>query len=122
MKAARIEVEVPKKNGKGTKVAVFYVCAECGEYGKPAANKSGHPRVWVDHKEPLVPIDGMPISWDLYLHRLFCGPEDLQVLCEPCHKIKSKEENRVRRQNKKELVGRDSQITTRDSDADIESD
>lgn len=56
-------------------------------------------KVAVDHKEALVPIDGTVLSWDTYLFRLFCGPENLQVLCEICHKTKSKAENAERKTN-----------------------
>lgn len=58
-------------------------------------------KVAVDHKEALVPTDGTVLSWDTYLFRLFCGPENLQVLCEICHKAKSKAENAERKANVK---------------------
>ena len=120
LQRARVEVYSPKKSGNGDKRSVWYKCAACGTLGKPmhtpkqtaavkAAKKAGlgHPpliplKVAVDHKEALVPTDGTVLSWDQYLFRLFCGPEDLQVLCSVCHKEKSKAENSERRQNVKE--------------------
>jgi hypothetical protein len=75
-----------------------------------AAKKAGVDRpqqiplkVAVDHKEALVPTDGTVLSWDQYLFRLFCGPEDLQVLCSTCHREKTRLENTERRNNVKSL-------------------
>ena len=54
----------------------------------------------VDHKEPagaLSCYDDLPG----FVERLFCGEEGMQVLCDDCHSKKSKEENRVRRESKK---------------------
>lgn len=122
MQTARVEIMVRKKNDDGYKKAVWYQCNACPTLGKPmhtpkqtaevrAAKKAGlvHPehiphRVWVDHKEPLVPVDGTLLTWDEYLHRLFCGPDKLQVLCTPCHRAKTKEENTERRQSVKDRV------------------
>lgn len=119
MQSARVEILIRKKSGEGYKKAVWYQCSGCPTLGKPmhtpkqtaevrAAKKIGldHPphiphRVWVDHKDPLVPTDGTTLSWDEYLHRLFCGPEHLQVLCTPCHRLKTREENTERRTNVK---------------------
>lgn len=118
LQAARIEVMTRKKDG-GTKKNIWYSCAQCGMLGKAqltpkntaelrAAKKAQLPRpshiplkVAVDHKEALVPVDGTVLTWDQYLFRLFCGPEDLQVLCELCHREKSRAENTERRQNVK---------------------
>lgn len=134
LQAARVEVITRKKNGEGDKKNVWYRCAECGVLGKAqlstkhaaelkAAKKAKLPRpehiplkVAVDHKEALVPLDGTVLSWDQYLFRLFCGPENLQVLCEVCHKAKSKAENAERRNNVKELGGRNRKRPETDSD------
>ena len=129
LKMAREEVPEPKKSG-GVKYGVWYRCSECNVLGKEKlgkqdaadlkawteeckrAKKAGvaplpRPnvpyRVWVDHKEPVVPVDGSDISWDEYIFRTFCPPEDLQILCTPCHKKKTYEENRERRENVKKI-------------------
>lgn len=117
LQAARTEVITRKKDGSGDKRNVWYKCGQCNALGKSqhtpkqtavlrAAKKAKLPRpdeiplkVAVDHKEALVPTDGTVLTWDEYLHRLFCGPDNLQVLCEICHRSKSKEENSTRRQN-----------------------
>lgn len=119
MQAARVETLTRKKSGEGYKKNVSYQCALCPSLGKAAlspkhtaalreAKKNKLPRpsdiplkVAVDHKEALVPTDGTVLTWDQYMFRLFCGPENLQVLCEVCHKIKSASENAERRANVK---------------------
>lgn len=60
--------------------------------------------VQVDHKDPLVPITQTleDMSWDDVVDRLWCDAANLQLLCKPCHKTKTKEENKARRLYKKE--------------------
>lgn len=58
----------------------------------------------IDHKDPVIPI-GETIddqSWDKIIDRLWCDERNLQALCKPCHKLKSKQENVERRKLKKE--------------------
>jgi 5-methylcytosine-specific restriction endonuclease McrA len=74
-----------KVNKKTNKLAMHYKCAACeGEFTST--------NVEVDHIEPVVASTGFE-SWDVYIDRLFCEKENLQVLCKPCHKAKTKEEN-----------------------------
>lgn len=50
----------------------------------------------VDHKQPVVdPKKGWQ-SFDKFVERLFCEAEGLQAVCEPCHKIKTTEERKLR--------------------------
>lgn len=64
----------------------------------------------VDHIEPIIPVEGWPEAptSKFYLHngmpdmnvlvyRTFVTPDKLQVLCRPCHKEKSKNENKKRK-------------------------
>lgn len=79
------------------KAVKFWVqCEEC----KKMEAKSN---VQVDHKIPLVPIDKTleDMSWDEVVDRLWCDEENLQILCKPCHKGKTKTENAERRLFKK---------------------
>ncbi len=70
------------------------VCAICGK-------KAG--KLLADHIEPVIePRIGFE-GWDIYIERMFNGK--LQALCKPCHSIKTKEENAVRRKSKKALNG-----------------
>ena len=70
-----------RRNKKSKRQAKHYLCAICGE----AFPSTG---VQVDH---IVPI-GRNLSWNEFIEALFCEKENLQVLCKPCHKIKTKEE------------------------------
>jgi 5-methylcytosine-specific restriction endonuclease McrA len=45
--------------------------------------------VQVDHIVPCGSLQSDPAG---YLNRLFCEPKDLQVLCKPCHHIKTQQE------------------------------
>lgn len=58
-----------------------------------------------DHKSPLVPVETTleAMSWDEVVNRTWCAPENLQSICVSCHKIKSKAENKLRREYKKSL-------------------
>lgn len=58
-------------------------------------------KIFADHISPVIaPSDGFT-TWDNYINRLFNG--ELQPLCKDCHKVKSKEENRQRRETRKRL-------------------
>jgi len=47
----------------------------------------------VDHINPVVdPSTGWK-SWDDYITRMFCGTSGFQVLCRPCHNLKTIKEN-----------------------------
>lgn len=93
----RLELQVPKKDGKGTKKEIWYVCEQCETRCKPAAGKAGHPRIWVDHIDPVVPLTGELPNWHDYIFRTFCGPENFQALCTACHQEKSRIEGKERR-------------------------
>jgi len=76
MRAARREYRGPNKRQK------FEVqCAACGGWFKQADCQ-------VDH----VVGCGKLACWDdlpIFVSRLLCEPDELQILCEPCHKKKS---------------------------------
>jgi 5-methylcytosine-specific restriction endonuclease McrA len=66
-----------------------YRCAICSELFGPKL-------IELDHRVTVVPLNGWD-SLDGFVQRLLCTPEDLQVLCKPCHKDKTLDENRQRR-------------------------
>ena len=71
---------------------VFYLCAGC-------KNEFKATQINVDHVEPLGKTPDFPPvkdsgDWANWLTRLFCGVENLQVLCEECHKTKTANERR----------------------------
>jgi 5-methylcytosine-specific restriction endonuclease McrA len=85
--AARVPVPSGYPNKR---IKWLHTCAEC---------KAAFPQkeVQVDHKIPVVdPITGFT-TFDEYIKRMFCGPENLQILCRPCHKEKTNSENKERR-------------------------
>ena len=57
----------------------------------------------VDHKVPVVPKESSlkEMSWDTLVNNVFCDESNLAVICKFCHRQKSKEENKKRREFKK---------------------
>lgn len=57
----------------------------------------------VDHQTPVIPVEGAleDMTWDEVVDRLWCSLDGLLPLCKPCHKQKTKEENKARRLYKK---------------------
>jgi 5-methylcytosine-specific restriction endonuclease McrA len=84
------EAKTEKKvNVASGRIAQHFLCAMC-------KNDFSSTNVQVDHKLPVVcPTEGF-VSWDVYIERLFCPKENLQVLCKPCHAIKSLSETKER--------------------------
>ena len=92
----RSSLRWPSKNTAKARARVQHGLYECNI----CKIRVGPKAIDVDHIEPVIdPITGFQ-NYDIFIERLFCGPENLQVLCKPCHKLKSKEENRIRRLNK----------------------
>jgi len=90
----------------------FYLCACCKEEVPstiPAVYKSGKKagkayrkkNALIDHTTPVIdPAVGF-VSWDEVVERMFVEVEAYQILCDACHSIKTKEENRIRAERKK---------------------
>lgn len=79
-----------KINPKTKRLAQHYACAKC---------KKDFPQkeVQVDHKKPVVdPRQGF-VDWNTFIERLFCGKQNLQVLCTSCHEKKSAKEKLTRK-------------------------
>lgn len=95
----KVRREVPKfrKDGsKAKKLAVQYLCGVCKQY-------VGSTHVSVDHIEPVIPESGFT-DWETFIKRLFCGAENLQVICDDCHQKKTNEEAAARRKIKDEAT------------------
>ncbi len=94
LKAACSDVETGEvfKTGQRAgqnKTVKMYECAECKQLFRQKS-------VQVDHKEPAGSLKSFK---DLtgFAERLFCGVEGLQILCSPCHDIKTyREKQNVR--------------------------
>ena len=107
----RAKHELPpalKKDGTpGKRPQVRYKCAICG-------GMFMQKYVQVDHIEPVVPLHKVEaeMTYDEMAERIFCPKSNLQVVCSTplsknngkpsCHKIKSDEENYIRKQIVKE--------------------
>ena len=85
------KASVGRKTNKATgRLAEHYKCAKCKkEFVKVD--------VEVDHIVTVVDVDKGFTSYDEYIDRLFCSPDNLQVLCSKCHKEKTKEERERRK-------------------------
>ena len=70
-----------KKNRKTGRDAKHYCCSICKE-------EFPQREVQVDHIEPI----GTCPTWDEFIEKLFCEKDNLQVVCKPCHKLKSAKE------------------------------
>ena len=82
-----------KINPNSGRLAKHYTCKNCG-FDYPAKE------VEVNHIIPVIPITGFD-SWDMVIERMFCERHHLEVLCKPCHKGLTKQENIERKTNAK---------------------
>lgn len=94
----------------------LYECASCSVYvyeGKSPTTfeyyKEVYPHVimenpFLDHIEPVVPIEGLghfsDYNWNIHYKRLFCPQSNFQILCHGCHSAKSSAENKQRKLHK----------------------
>lgn len=102
LKAAEIREYLPL-NADGSppkRPRVFYVCGECGARTKSQANAE-YTQAAVDHIDPVKPLDGSTPTLDEVAERMFTTPDNLRVLCDPCHSRKTLLENQLRREAKK---------------------
>lgn len=86
----------------------MYLCVGCNQE-VPATIKVGGRRtknVHVDHINPIINPDVGFVSYDEMIERMFCEADNLQVLCNDCHTIKTDDEKaraKARRQREKDL-------------------
>lgn len=90
---ARKVRDAARAESKGPRGGKQYTCAACGSV-------QGLGKINVDHRDPVIPVGKhySELSWHQFLSRLWCSEDNLQVLCVTCHKAKSKEEARVRKE------------------------
>ena len=78
----RLSLRMPERTlvRKNAKVARnSYKCEICEELFTSK-------EIEVHHKIPVIDKEVGFENWDIYIQRLFCEVENLQVLCKPCHK------------------------------------
>ena len=78
----------------GPRGGKMYDCEECGDAFGTADTR-------VDHVVPVVPTDTyqQDMSLDLFLDRLVCDYDNLQLLCKTCHQMKTNIEKSERKRN-----------------------
>ena len=54
----------------------------------------------IDHKIVAVPLTGWE-GFDSFIERLFCPVEDLQAICKTHHEEITKDQNEIRKTNRK---------------------
>lgn len=99
LKAVRRESPKYNKNGERSKKdAVEYLCNNCKQY-------VGSTKVEVDHLQPVIEINELGfVDWNTFVDRLFCKADQLQVLCDPCHDIKTAQERKERQSFKDKVI------------------
>ena len=78
-----------RKTVKGKKHHYEYNCVACNDWFPDK-------EVQVDHIQPagsLTSYSDLPG----FCERLFCESKDLQIMCKPCHQLKTNEERKVRK-------------------------
>ena len=81
-----------KTNEKTGRLAKHFECNKChGEFPQK--------EVEVNHIIAVVPVEGFD-NWTNVIDRLFCEKSGLEVLCKPCHKEVTQEENQERKKYK----------------------
>ena len=81
-------------NVKSGRLAKHYTCAACNQ-AFPAKD------VQVDHIAPVIDPEVGFVGWDPVIDAIFCEADNLQVLCKPCHDIKSASEKAIAKERKK---------------------
>ena len=71
-------------------MAEHYTCKGCKKEF-PAKD------VQVDHIDPVVCPKAGFVDWNTFVDRLFCGVENLQILCTTCHDKKTAKERGERK-------------------------
>lgn len=92
------EAKTEKKiNVKTGRLAQHYECNECKE-DFPATE------VQVDHIRDVIDPETGFVDFNTYIERLFCEKNNLQVLCKPCHGLKTKSAGKVRARKKSKTL------------------
>lgn len=81
----------------------IYKCAIC-------EGRFGPKEIQLDHKIPVIDEEVGFVDWNTYIERLFCDVSNFQVLCKPCHETKTFFEQEIRKQVKREKIGKEEDI------------
>jgi len=80
---------------RGVRGGKQYVCNVC-------RNTFSQKDIQVDHINPVIPIGKCidDLDYNELVENIFCDISNLQVLCKPCHKIKTAKERKLRKDGK----------------------
>jgi len=78
-----------KINPATGRLAQMYLCQHCKQ-------EFSSRDIQVNHRLPVVSLEGF-VSWDVFIERLYCEADELEVLCKPCHYITTQKENTLRK-------------------------
>lgn len=82
-----------KINPKTGRMCKHYKCNQCnGEFPTK--------EVEVNHILPVIPVTGFS-TWDEVVERMFCEKDGFEVVCKPCHRAITQQENKERKENAK---------------------
>lgn len=98
--------------------AACFECSNCGKYCYDGKSKKNLQKIidkypdkvveqqtiYIDHVDPIVPLEHWSWDWNDYINRMFCSEENLQPLCKSCHDAKSAQEKEIRKKLRKELT------------------
>lgn len=84
---------------KRKKVKYWIKCSACGKMEAKS-------NIQLDHTHPIVPVDTSfeEMTVDEAIDRMWCVESGLKPMCKPCHKLKTKAENKERRRIKREKI------------------
>jgi len=114
--ARRISSSWPPKNSAKDKAKVapaLHRCDKCGSLNYEGESQKSFDKyvaqfpestvnfdgIEMDHIAPVIAITGWT-NWDDYFNSLFCPEENFRALCNPCHSLKSINENSHRASHK----------------------
>jgi 5-methylcytosine-specific restriction endonuclease McrA len=80
-------------NASSGRLAKHFRCAAC-------AGLFTSTNIQVDHIHAIIDPKIGFTNWDDVVSAMFCEKENLQVLCKPCHKIKTAEERKLKKESK----------------------
>ena len=90
---AEKKFRVPNGKFKTGRIKYGYKCNKCKQIFKKKDTVT-------DHTDPVIPMEGFS-SFDDYIPRLFCEEHNFQVLCGPCHDVKTTKEKEFRARYRK---------------------
>lgn len=80
LRRARKKVLVGETKSGKPRYKLHWKCAKCGQWFKDQSEME------VDH---IVEIGSFSGSWDDFINRMYCEQDNLQALCQVCHKKKT---------------------------------